>query len=77
MSTKAQIHWWQNTYSDGVGRFQEFDPDWFGPVWPDLIPIETIDKVEISMLVPGADDICTPDFAKAARDLIGDAVTHY
>ena len=61
VAVKSEIHWEQNAYANGTGRFQEFDEDWFDDVLPPLIPIDTIDKVPISMLIAGADAVCTPE----------------
>ena len=71
----SEIHWWQNTYS---GRFQEFAPNWMeGEREMPLIPLDSIDKVPISMLVGTRDLTCPKKQARWARDVIGAAVTHY
>ena len=75
MAVQSEIHWWQNTYTN---RFQEYAPNYMqGERETDLIPIETIDKVPIAMLVGTADNTCPYDRAVETASIIGDAVTHF
>ena len=74
VSVQAQLHWWQNNCVD---RFQEYAPNWSdGDRITDLIALENISKVPISMFVGSKDDTCPPSTAAAARDLINSEVDY-
>ena len=59
MSVQSETHWYQNTYT---GRFQEWNPDYLkGKDFREskLVPIDTIDKVPITMMAGTLDDSCS------------------
>ena len=69
---KNQIHWIQNAYAR---RFQEYAPNWFeGETETDLIPLENISGLDITMLVGDNDYYCPATTAQSTADQIGEAV---
>ena len=62
MSFKTDAHWYQNTLTQ---RFQKFVEDWSYPdnFEADLIPIENISQMPISLFVGLFDFVCTKDKA--------------
>ena len=63
-----------NSYTN---RFQEYAPNYLkGEKETALIPIGTIDKVPISMLVGKKDDLCSLEQAKKTAKIIGDKIVH-
>lgn len=62
MSFKDEAHWQQNTKSQ---RFQMYVDDWEYPdkYEADLIPLENITEMPISMIIAEFDVACTPEKA--------------
>jgi len=57
-------------------RFQEFAPDYAkGVVQTELIPIESIDKVPVSMIASSLDPTCPYKVAEHMRDIIPSVVS--
>lgn len=70
MSVQSESHWYQNTYTD---RFQEWVPrDQYlsGDTQAELIHIETIDKIPISLLVGELDNTCPYSQAQITAGII-------
>lgn len=67
-SVQDQMHWDFNFIQN---RFQEWAPNYTtGEVIAPLIPIESIDKVPISMIASTRDQICPYPTAEHMRDVI-------
>ena len=68
------MHWTQNYL---VNRFQEYATDFENERETDLVPIETIDKVPIAMIVGEKDTTCTLERAEETKSILGDIVTSF
>lgn len=72
----SESHWYQNSITN---RFQEYVISWGASDKKTnvLIPIDTIDKVPISMFVGTADGTCPYETALETKDTIGAAVVSF
>ena len=75
VATRSETHWLQNTYT---GRFQEYAPKYLeGEKEAALIPLESIDKVPVAMVIGAKDALCTLKEAEKTKGILGDSVISF